>query len=574
MPDVLKLRHVPLVLAAGLALWSASTVSAREGGAGAYLAARLAGAQSDYVVASEYFARALAADPENTTLMEDAAISEVGRGEIGNALPIAQAYDKTGAKSQVADLLILTGLAQKDDFKTAIAELDEGRSAGELVDGLYRAWALLGLGQMSEATGAFDEVTKINGLKSFGLYHKALALASVGDFEGADAIFSGPEGGPLRSTRRGVMAHAQILSQLERDPDAVKLIDESFGSGGDPVIAALRAELEAGKTVPFTMVEGARDGIAEVYYTVASALGSENTDINTLAYARMAEYLAPDDADTVLLVASILEGQGQHALASTEFDKIGRDNPAYLQAELGRAGALIESGRVDAAIEALQRVAKENPARADIWNMLGDTYRREERFAEAADAYDKAIANIDTRTDIYWGLYFARGISNERLKKWPEAEADFRKALELQPDQPSVLNYLGYSYIERKEKLDEALKMIEKAVAERPDDGAFVDSLGWGLYRLGRYEEAVTQMERAVELMPVDAVLNDHLGDVYWAVGRTREAEFQWRRALSFAEDGNADADPNRIRRKLEVGLDAVLAEEGAPPLAVSKNGN
>lgn len=574
MPDVLKLRYVPLVLAAGLAFWSASPVSAREGGAGAYLAARLAGAQSDYVVASEYFARALAADPENTTLMEDAAISEVGRGEIGNALPIVEAYDKTGAKSQVVDLLILTDLALKEDFKAAIAGLDKGRSAGQLVDGLYRAWAFLGLGQMSEATGAFDEVTKINGLKSFGLYHKALALASVGDFEGADAIFSGPEGGPLRSTRRGVMAHAQILSQLERDADAVKLIDESFGPGGDPVIAALRAELEAGKTVPFTMVEGARDGVAEVYYTVASALGSENTDINTLAYARMAEYLAPDDADTVLLVASILEGQGQHALASTEFDKIERDNPAYLQAELGRAGALIESDRVDAAIEALQRVAKENPARADVWNMLGDTYRREERFAEAADAYDKAIANIDTRTDIYWGLYFARGISNERLKKWPEAEADFRKALELQPDQPSVLNYLGYSYIERKEKLDEALKMIEKAVAERPDDGAFVDSLGWGLYRLGRYDEAVTQMERAVELMPVDAVLNDHLGDVFWAVGRTREAEFQWRRALSFAADGNVDADPDRIRRKLEIGLDAVLAEEGAPPLAVSKNGN
>lgn len=574
MPDVLKLRHVPLVLAAGLAFWSASPVGAMDGGAGPYLAARLAGAQSDYVVASEYFARALAADPENTTLMEDAAISEVGRGEIGNALAVVQGYDKSGAKSQIVDLLLLTDLAKKEDFAAAIADLDKGRSAGQLVDGLYRAWALLGLGQMSEATQAFDDVTKISGLKAFGLYHKALALASVGDFEAADAIFAGPEGGPLRSTRRGVMAHAQILSQLERDPDAVKLIDDTFGTSGDQVILSLRAELEAGKTVPFTMVEGATDGVAEVYYTVASALGSANTDINTLAYARMAEYLATDDADAVLLVASILEGQGQHGLASTEFDKIGRDNPAYLQAELGRAGALIESGRTDAAIEALQRAAKENPDRADIWNMLGDTYRREERFGEAADAYDKAIAHIDTKTDIYWGLYFARGICNERLKKWPAAEADFLKALELKPDQPSVLNYLGYSYIERKEKLDQALKMIERAVAERPDDGAFVDSLGWGLYRLGRYEEAVTQMERAVELMPVDAVLNDHLGDVYWAVGRTREAEFQWRRALSFAEDGNADADADRIRRKLANGLDKVLAEEGAPPLAVSKNGN
>ena len=567
-----KLRHLPFVLAAGLAFWAAPA-SAADGEAGPYLAARLAGAESDYAVAAEYYARALAADPGNAMLIENAAISELARGSVADGLKLARQFDETGGKSQIADLLILANLAQNEDYAAAVSELVRGRSAGQLVDGLYRAWAYLGMGQMSDATAEFDKLSAVGGLKSFGLYHKALALASVGDFEGADAIFAGADGGPLRATRHGILAHAQILSQLERNADATALLNTAFGPEGDPAVRALRTRLEAGETVPFTLVSGPKDGIAEVFYTVASALGSENTDVNTLAYARVAEYLAPKDADAVLLVASILEGQGQHALASTEFDKIGSDDPAYLQAELGRAGALVASGHTDTAIEVLRRLAKDHPDRIEVWNTLGDTLRREERFDEAAKAYDEAIARIKGEPEVYWSLYFARGICKERGKNWTGAEADFKTALELYPDQPSVLNYLGYSYIDRNENLDDALKMIEKAAAERPDDGAIIDSLGWGLYRLGRYDEAVAQMEQAVELMPVDAVVNDHLGDVYWAVGRTREAEFQWRRALSFAED-SMDADPDRIRRKLAVGLDKVLAEEGAKPLAVSKNGD
>ena len=166
----------------------------------------------------------------------------------------------------------------------------------------------------------------------------------------------------------------------------------------------------------------------------------------------------------------------------------------------------------------------------------------------------------------------ARAIARGRGGNWDGSEADFRAALELNPEQPQVLNYLGYSLVEQQRNLDEALDMIERAVAASPDSGYIVDSLGWVLYRLGRYDEAVEQMERAVELEPVDPVVNGLLGDVYWAVGRTREAEFQWRRALSFVDmtDGDSEADPERMRRKPEVGLDAVLAEEGAPPLTVA----
>lgn len=158
-----------------------------------------------------------------------------------------------------------------------------------------------------------------------------------------------------------------------------------------------------------------------------------------------------------------------------------------------------------------------------------------------------------------WVLFYQRGICYERSGEWAKAEADFFLALDMEPDQPLVLNYLGYSWLEMGLNYQEALDMIRRAVAARPSDGYIVDSLGWGYYRIGDFENAVKELERAVELRPVDAVINDHFGDALWRVGRKREAEFQWRRALSFDPE---EKDAKRILRKLEVGLDVVLAEE------------
>ena len=198
---------------------------------------------------------------------------------------------------------------------------------------------------------------------------------------------------------------------------------------------------------------------------------------------------------------------------------------------------------------------------------LGDTLRGLERYEEATDAYNAAIALYDSPERAQWLVFFARGITYERTDRWKQAEADFRKALELNPGQAQVLNYLGYSFVEMGTNLDEALKMIQEAVAAEPNSGYIVDSLGWVQYRTGKFAEAVSNLERAAELEPVDAVVNDHLGDAYWAVGRRIEAEFQWKRALSFDPD---EKDATRIRRKLEIGLDKVLQEEGAEPIAVT----
>ena len=535
--------------------------------AGAYLAARVAGSASDYQAAADWFAKALLADPANPALLESAVLAHVAMGDFPKAAELAHQLQKTGSKSQVGQIAMMAEEVKAGDFAAILRDGKAGASVGALPDGLIAAWAELGNGKMTEALAAFDALTKLDGMKAFGLYHKALALASAGDFEGADNILSGRAAGPLQVMRRGVIAHAEILSQLERNKDAADLLDKTFGAGGDPTIDALRKKLAADETLPFGIARNAKEGIAEVFFSIATAMSGEAEPGFTLVHARVTAYLRPDHTDAVLMVAGLLEEQGQSDLATAAYALIAPTDPAFYVAEIGRAEALYSNGKKDAALEVLQGLARSNPSIMGVQMALGDASRRAEKFADAVKAYDAAIALVGKPEARHWPLYYSRGICKERSNDWPGAEVDFRQALSLQPDQPQVLNYLGYSFLDRNENLDEALNMIKRAVTAEPDSGYILDSLAWALYRLGRYDEAVVPMEKASLMEPVDAVVTDHLGDVYWSVGRKLEAAFQWQRAASFKPD---EKDANRIKRKLEVGLDVVLAEEGtAPPKPV-----
>lgn len=421
---------------------------------------------------------------------------------------------------------------------------------------------------MSDALALFDEITRIDGMEAFGHFHKALALASVGDFEGADEILSGRAAGPIFVMRRGVFAHVEILSQLERNADALELLDRSFGTEPDPLVDALRRRLQAGEPIPFETVRTARDGIAEVFFSVGTALNDDADPVYTLLHLRIASYLRPDHSDATLLTADVLQRLEQHRLAAETYATFGPDDPNYVAAEIGRAGALRAQGNPEAAIEALQALARSHGDIIQVQFSLGDMLRMEERFDEAEVAYTAAIDLLPEVNDNDWILYFYRGIAHEQSKDWAPAEADFRRALDLNPTQPQVLNYLGYGLVDRGEKLEEALEMIKKAVAGDPKQGYIIDSLAWAYFKLGRYDEALEPMERASLLEPVDPIVTDHLGDVYWMVGRKLEARFQWRRALSFEP---TEKDAERIRRKLEVGLDVVMQEEAAAKAAPVK---
>jgi len=222
------------------------------------------------------------------------------------------------------------------------------------------------------------------------------------------------------------------------------------------------------------------------------------------------------------------------------------------QARLEVARALDRRDRIDEATAVLEKMIDERTDRPDAAQLLGTLLRGRERFEEAIPYYDIAIDRTPDPTAFDWALYYFRGIVLERTKQWDRAEADFLKALELQPEQPYVMNYLAYSWIEFGENYDEALDMLIRAVELRPQDGYIVDSLGWVYYRLGNYEKAVEWLERAVQLTPIDPTINDHLGDAYWQVGRRNEARFQWKRALNFGPEADL---MSLIEGKLERGL-------------------
>lgn len=570
----MKLRSATLtagILAAALGLGSVATAN---GLAGDYLAGRQALFMGDYGAAALHYGRAALFDPSNPEILERAVLSNVAVGQIDRAAGIADDMQEQGFTSQIAFMSQVTRNAHAERYTDVLTAIREDRGLGPLADGLVKAWSLLGEGDMTAALVGFDEVSKVQGLGPFSVYHKALALASVGDFQSADTLFESKETGGMENTRRGVMARIEILSQLDRNADALALMDRAFGMDLDPGLASMRASLAAGDKLSFSHVRSARDGIAEVFYSLATALSGENNDDLTLIYARLAIHLRPMHVDALLLTAELLEEMEQYDLAIETYARVPVDHPSFHAAELGRAEALRKQDKLPEAVEVLTGLTASHGDLPVIHSTLGDLYRQMERYAESAESYSTALGLYSEVGERQWFLLYARAITYERQDLWEQAEADFRRALELNPDQPQVLNYLGYSLVEKQIKLDEALDMIQRAVAARPDSGYIVDSLGWVLYRLGRYDEAVGHMERAAELMPIDPIVNDHLGDVYWAVGRHLEAEFQWKRALSFVdfEDAAEEADPDRIRRKLEVGLDQVLAEEGAPPLKMAED--
>ena len=534
-----------------------------DGNTGAYLAARHAAINNDINQAATYFTRALAADPKNIALMEQAVLYKIAAGRVSAAIPIARTLVIKEPDHRIGQLLLVAEDFKKGNTKDAAERLEKhGDKAFNTVTAkLLAGWAAFDLDKQKEAQEIFASLDGQQLYRIFADYHAGLAAAAADDPEKAEKLFKSSIGDET-PTARLAEAYGRFLERETRGEDAIAIYDRALERApSDPVILMARDRAEKMDVKPDPLVETGKQGAAEALYGLASAFARDDGGIRlSLVYLQLALYLNKDMEAPRLLLGNVLEAQERWEEAAETYENFDADSPYYRSAQVGRADALSRIDKTDEALDALEKLEEVFPKDETVPIAIGDLMRRAERYEEARAAYDRAFEIIGGPKERYWSLHYARGVSNERLGNWDDAEADLKQALEFRPDQAHVLNYLGYSWIEQNRNLSEAREMIERAVELRPDDGYITDSLGWVEYRLGDYESAVETMERAVELTPTDPVINDHFGDTLWVVGRKTEARFQWRRALSFNPDEEDLRE--RIKRKLSVGLDVVLEEE------------
>jgi len=534
-----------------------------DGNTGAYLAARHAAINNDISQAATYFTRALAADPANVALMEQAVLYKIADGRVSAAVPLARALVAKEPDHRIGQLLLVTEDFRQGEAQDAADRLEKhgDKAFNTVTSKLLAGWAAFDLDKHEEAQDIFASLNGQQLYRIFADYHAGLAAAANDEPEDAEKLFKSSIGDET-PTARLAEAYGRFLERETRGEDAIAIYDRALERApSDPVILMARERAEKMDEKPEPLVETGKQGAAEALYGLASAFARDEGGIRlSLVYLQLALYLNDEMEAPRLLLGNVLEAQERWEEAAETYEDFDADSPYYRSAQVGRADALSRIDKTDEALEALEKLKEVFPKDETVPIAIGDLMRRAERYEEARAAYDHAFEIIGEPKERYWSLHYARGVSNERLGNWDEAEADLKQALEFRPDQAHVLNYLGYSWIEQNRNLTEAREMIERAVELRPDDGYITDSLGWVEYRLGDYESAVQTMERAVELTPTDPVINDHFGDTLWVVGRKTEARFQWRRALSF--DPDEEELRERIRRKLAVGLDVVLEEE------------
>lgn len=543
------------------AVQSSAIMTASASPAGNYLAGRQAQKNRDFGNASRFLGKALEKTPDNTLLLRNTFLARLADGDITEAVPMAREIVKRQNSAPIAKLILLVDAVERNDLPGAgpmLANFPERGFSGFLKP-LLTSWVMVGATDGSDPIEALSPLKNQSGLRVLYELHAALLSDAVGRPEEAEKHYKFAAKNVRRSTLRVVQGYGQHLERAGKTEQARLLYETYLKENPDSVVLGPAMErLDKGEK-PALLVSGPAEGIAEALFNIAGTMTRQNSAQDALIFGQLALHLRPEFDLARMLVAGILGSMNRNEDAIAAYREIDSQSPFHWSARLRVAGNLEALDRDDDAIALLQILTREDATRPEPLVSLGDLLRSNKRFAESVAAYDRAIELLSDLDKRHWTILYSRGISLERSKQWERAERDFKRALELNPDQPYVLNYLGYSWVDQGINLGPAREMIERAVKLRPNDGYIVDSLGWVLYRLKDFEGAVEHLERAVELRPNDPTINDHLGDAYWRVGRYTEARFQWQRALALKPEAD---QISAIEDKLQRGLAASGSSE------------
>jgi tetratricopeptide (TPR) repeat protein len=536
---------------------------------GSYLAGHVARSSRDNDNAAVYYRRALSRDPANQDILDETFQLDLAAGEFESAKSLAQRLVKRRSDNTIAHVFLGLDAFKHRDYAKAdehFRDAERGASAEEPTIKLARAWVAVAQGHADKAIAVLQSPSKAAWATHFETVQRAF-IADVSKKKAAayEAYRAVTEKKPPNT--RVAEAFARHLA-FWGDRDKAEGVLKEAGADATPLGKQVLAELKAGKT-PKLMVSTVEEGLAESFLGIGQVLATNNGVDAAQIYLRLALFLNPASDIAKLELAELYGNLEQYDKAVSAIDAVRENSPFSVNARVRKAlylNALQKSGE---AVALLTAVLEKNPKEETLLQTLASIESARKKYDAAIPYYDRAIALIGTPEKKHWGLFYARGIAYERTKQWAKAERDFKKALELDPEQGAVLNYLGYSWLDQNINIPAAFDLIKKAVKLKPNDGYIIDSLGWGYYIQKDYEQAVKHLDKAVELRPEDPTLNDHLGDVYWRLGRKLEAKFQWKQALTLSPEPE---DAEKIKKKLEAGLPddsgprAELRQQPAPP--------
>ncbi len=540
-----------------------------------YLRGRAAILNQDFDLASESLDRLVEAHPDHPHFLGQALQSAIATGEFDRAIEFSRKLDATdpGKNDLAVNLLVATEILD-GNIAGAIDRYEKsGIGLNDAFWRILRAWSHFEEGRFQDAELELTQAAEDDPLRSITQYHLALMMGVQGRHKEADEILVGISGPGARLpgslAARIIQARTGFLIRqglLEEAREISTFLPEPLPGLASEELKQLSAMLSGDGSADVDIASTAAEGISGFFAQVGETY-RQNSDYSTaLAYSRLAMFLDQDNIARRLEVADTLGGLESWTIAEREFARVPQSEPLHRYAAIGRANALHNLGRGDEAYGLLENLAGSGNNSINLQMEIGELSWLDLDYERALGAYNAAVELVETEHAVLpgeapadnpasdtWLPYYLRAITYFDLDRWEEAKSDFRTAVEMSGENPYVLNYLGYSLADRNESLEEAEQLIVKAVNQMPENGAFVDSLGWVFYRQGRFEESLEQMELAIKLEPLDPVVMDHLGDVYWQVGRKREARFHWNRALSY---DNEITDEELIRQKLETGLE------------------